>query len=65
MTREIDRRDFTADALTKSQQAELQSVAREVSELLPDDHTVQVTKFDQTTGVPRVVASVASPAEKA
>lgn len=65
MSREIDRREFTADAAPPARRARLESVAREVSELLPGDHTVRVTKFDHTTGVPRVVASTAALAEKA
>lgn len=63
MSREIDRRDFSADQAPPERAAELQSVAREISESLPGDHSVQVTQVDHTTGVPRVVSSQAAPAE--
>src|SRR4051812_49045701 len=62
MSREIDRRDLTSDALDPAKRENLENVAREVSERLPDDHTIEVTKFDHTTGVPRVVSSTAAPA---
>lgn len=63
MSREIDRRDFSADQAPPERASELQDVAREVSEALPGDHSVQVTQVDHTTGVPRVVSSRAAPAE--
>jgi extracellular elastinolytic metalloproteinase len=64
MSREIDRREFTTDAVAPETEESFSVLARDVSERLPDDHRVEVTSFDHTTGVPRVVASVAAPAEK-
>src|SRR4051794_3480515 len=65
MSRELDRRNFSTDAAPPQRREGLQRVAREVSEALPADHEVRVTKFDRTTGVPRVVSSVAAPPEEA
>lgn len=64
MGRELDRRSLVVDEATPARVQELQRAAELVSAELPGDHTVHVARFDRTTGVPRVVASEAAPAER-
>src|SRR5262249_43830620 len=62
MTRELDRRDLSANKVTPLQEAELQSRAAEPSARLRGAHEVRITSFDAPTGNPRVVTSEAAPA---
>jgi extracellular elastinolytic metalloproteinase len=63
MSRELDRRDFTESQATADRQAELSAVASEVSDDLPGEHRVRVTKLDATTGNPAVVVSDRAPVD--
>ncbi len=64
MTKEIDRRDFSANKVTTSRENELKSLAEEASERLPDDEEVKIEKFDATTGNPAVIALESAPLKK-
>ncbi len=62
MSREVDRRDFSGTRATPSREAELQSVAADVSDRLPGDQRVAVAAVDATTGNPSLVVSESAPA---
>lgn len=62
MSREIDRRDLSVNNLTLAREAELRSLASEVSDQLPGNHRVTIRQFDPLTGNPAVVVSEAAPA---
>jgi hypothetical protein len=63
VSREIDRRDFSANKATAARKAELRSLASEASGHLPEAHHIRIESFDATTGNPRVIASESAPAE--
>src|SRR5215218_10355636 len=63
MSREIDRRDFSADK-SEVRQSELESIASEVSQDLQGDHQISISNFDAATGNPAVVVSEDAPAEE-
>ena len=63
MSREIDRRDFTADR-SEVRQTELESIASEVSQDLQGDHRISISNFDAATGNPAAVVSEDAPAEE-
>ena len=63
MSREIDRRDFSADK-SGERQSELESLASEVSQDLQGDHRISITNFDAATGNPAAVVSEDAPAEE-
>jgi len=50
MTREVDRRDFSASRIMAKRVKEITKRAEEVSAGLSDGHKLRVTKFDPTTG---------------
>ncbi len=52
MSRELDRRDFSESKVTTAREAELRSIASEVSERLPGEQRITITSFDATTGNP-------------
>ncbi|HEX3033984.1 MAG TPA: M36 family metallopeptidase [Thermodesulfobacteriota bacterium] len=64
MGREIDRRDFSVNKITKAREAELKSLASEVSDRLPGTQRVKIRGFDPTTGNPSMITSESAPAEK-
>jgi extracellular elastinolytic metalloproteinase len=64
VSREIDRRDFSATRISPSREEELQSVAAEVSDRLPGEHRVAVAEVDATTGNAALVVSESAPAER-
>ncbi len=63
MSREIDRRDFSADK-SEVRQSELESLASEVSQNLQGDHRIRITNFDAATGNPAAIISEDAPAEE-
>ena len=52
VSREIDRRDFSANKATAARKAELRSLASEASGHLPEAHRIMIESFDATTGNP-------------
>lgn len=64
MARERDVRKFTENRVTSERAAELEALASDVSDRLPQDHRVSITKFDATTGNPATVLSEAAPIEE-
>ncbi len=64
MSREVDVRDLSATRMTADREAELRSMASEVSDRLPGAHRVRIRSFDAVTGNAAVVASAAAPAER-
>lgn len=63
MSREVDRRRYTSAPIPEDRRAALQREVEQVSESLPGAHALEVTKFDDTIGVPRVITSSGAPAE--
>jgi extracellular elastinolytic metalloproteinase len=63
VSREIDRRDFSANKATAARKAELRSLASDASGHLPEAHRIRIERFDATTGNPRVIISESAPAE--
>ncbi|MGH8057162.1 MAG: hypothetical protein ACREOH_07985, partial [Candidatus Entotheonellia bacterium] len=64
MGREVDRRDFQVNRVTSARDAELRSLAADVSERLPGAHRVAIARVDPTTGNPARVTSESAPAER-
>ena len=64
MGREVDRRDFQVNRVTSARDAELRSLAADVSEGLPGAHRVAIARVDPTTGNPARVTSESAPAER-
>ena len=64
MAREIDRRNFSVNRVTRTRETELKSLASEVSDRLPGAHRVRIEKFDPNTGNPSMIASESAPSEK-
>lgn len=63
MGRELDRRDHTINRATSVREAELGSLASDVSDQLPGTHRVRIRRLDATTGNPAEVTSEHSPVE--
>jgi extracellular elastinolytic metalloproteinase len=61
MSREVDRRRYTAAPIPEDRRAALQRDVAAVSDVLPGAHALEVTRFDDTIGVPRVIASSGAP----
>ena len=64
MAREVDRRDFSVNKVTRIRETELESIASEVSEHLPGAHRLRIKKFDSNTGNPSMIASESAPSER-
>jgi extracellular elastinolytic metalloproteinase len=64
VTREIDRRDFSANKLTRARQDELHARAASISEGMPGQERVRIDSFDALTGNPALVLAEAAPAEQ-
>lgn len=64
MAREVDRRNFSVNKVTRIRETELESIASEVSDHLPGAHRVRIEKFDPNTGNPSMIASESAPPEK-
>jgi hypothetical protein len=63
MARELDVRNFSENRATEERRAELDSVARRVSNDLPGEHRIRIANMDGTTGNPAAVVSEGAPAE--
>ena len=46
MTREIDRRNFSIDRNTQDRMDQLKEKALDISERLPNEHKIEIEKFD-------------------
>lgn len=64
MSRKVDRRDFTIDRASLVRRNMLTGVASEVSDALPGEHRVRITRFDPMTGNPAVILSESAPSIK-
>jgi extracellular elastinolytic metalloproteinase len=64
MGREVDRRDFSENRVTPDREAELRSLAMEVSRRLEGPQRVTISEFDPTTGNPKQVLSESARPEK-
>jgi extracellular elastinolytic metalloproteinase len=64
VSRELDRRDFGESKVTSDREAELRSIASEVSERLPGEQRITITSFDATTGNPEEVRLEDAPVEE-
>ena len=64
MSREIDRRDFSVSRVTPTRETELAVRALQLSSKLPGRHRIKITRFDPTTGNPRVIVSESAPGEE-
>jgi extracellular elastinolytic metalloproteinase len=64
VSRELDRRDFGESKVTPDREAELRSIASEVSERLPGEQRITITSFDATTGNPEEVSLESAPVEE-
>jgi extracellular elastinolytic metalloproteinase len=64
MAREIDRRNFSVNKVTRIRETELESIASEVSDRLPGAHRLRIEKFDPSTGNPSMIASESAPSER-
>ena len=63
MSREVDRRHYTDAPIPEGRREELRREVAQISDGLPGTHSLTVTKFDDTIGVPRVIASRGAPVE--
>jgi extracellular elastinolytic metalloproteinase len=64
MAREVDRRNFSVNKVTRIRETELESIASEVSDRLPGAHRLRIEKFDPNTGNPSMISSESAPSEK-
>lgn len=64
MSRELDRRDFTANKVTPARETELQASAASVSNALPGDQRIEIERFDPTTGNAAAVRIVPPPTDQ-
>ena len=63
MSAEIDRRDFSVDK-RETRQAELENIASQISDNLPEEHRISIESFDGATGNPAAIISESAPAEE-
>lgn len=63
MSREIDRRNFSVNRVTPTREAELKSLASEISNRLAGSHRIRIESFDTATGNPAAITSEGAPAE--
>lgn len=64
MSREIDRRDFSVNKVTPDREAQLNTIASDISARLPGPHRLQIAAFDTITGNPRTIVSEFGPGQK-
>jgi extracellular elastinolytic metalloproteinase len=64
MTREIDKRDFSVNRTTSAKMGQLKQRASTISDRLPEEHRIEIKKFDATTANPSLITSENAPAEK-